>query len=212
MQPASREQIVAIIRQRAERRDAAANAQHAQRERLHQRFRADNPPGDNAWPPPPAGANQAQAAPIRVVRPEDAPEVNIAGAAVPVAAVVQADAVNAVPARRGFPQGEIFQELMAGAFPPLPLPGLQQPGPPPPPHGLIIDHLEAIRAHIANAEGRVPMMDRAVPNFFRQASISREEEAPRLRNLSHNGSVLAYKAEPDYPDAPGVYVCGKVLR
>ena len=53
----------------------------------------------------------------------------------------------------------------------------------------------------------------ALGNLIRQASIAKEEDAPRSRHISVQGSILAFQAEPEAigEAAHGVYVSGKVL-
>ena len=224
MQPASREQIVAIIRQRAER--------HRDRAALGAQQGAEANPVANGPNGAPAVVPIGQ---FRLMGPGG-------GAGGQVAAGHGNAAVAAgqgIP-RRPLPQGGIFQDLMAAGRPLEPPPpgqdigqilmaqmveradamalrmqrdggvaagaaaaaaaaGAVRPGP---------DELRDQLQRAQNAgEARLPMIP-----MFRQASISKEEDAPRSRNLSIQGSVVSYKPEQDPSEGPGVFVSGKPFR
>ena len=49
-------------------------------------------------------------------------------------------------------------------------------------------------------------------NHRAELNISKEEDAPRSRNLSIQGSVVSYKPEQGQSDSPGVFVSGKPFR
>ena len=218
MQPASREQIVAIIRQRAERhRDRAAlGAQGAE----------GNPGAANGVPPPvPEGQ-------FRLMGPGAGPR--------PGAPVFAGQ--GGLP-RRPLPQAIVeFQDLVAAAAQPAPLRPLE---PPPPGQDIgqmlmaqMVERADAmalrmqrdgvgggaairpgpeelregqLREQLQRAqnaeEARLPMIP-----MFRQASISKDEDAPRSRNLSIQGSVVSYKPEQGQSEGPGVFVSGKPFR
>jgi len=215
MQPASREQIVAIIRQRAERhRDRAAlGAQGAE----------GNPGAANGVPPPVPGGQ------FRLMGPGAGPR--------PGAPVFAGQ--GGLP-RRPLPQAIVeFQDLVAAAAQPAPLRPLEPPPPGqdigqmlmaqmveradamalrmqrdgvgggaairPGPEELRQDQLREQLQRAQNAgEARLPMIP-----MFRQASISKDEDAPRSRNLSIQGSVVSYKPEQGQSEGPGVFVSGK---
>ena len=218
MQPASREQIVAIIRQRAERhRDRAAlGAQGAE----------GNPGAANGVPPPVPGGQ------FRLMGPGAGPR--------PGAPVFAGQ--GGLP-RRPLPQAIVeFQDLVAAAAQPAPLRPLEPPPPGqdigqmlmaqmveradamalrmqrdgvgggaairPGPEELRQDQLREQLQRAQNAgEARLPMIP-----MFRQASISKDEDAPRSRNLSIQGSVVSYKPEQGQSEGPGVFVSGKPFR
>ena len=48
--------------------------------------------------------------------------------------------------------------------------------------------------------------------LFRQASLSKDEEDPRTRNLALQDGTVHYQPEPDHQEKPGVYISGRVLR
>ena len=218
MQPASREQIVAIIRQRAERhRDRAAlGAQGAE----------GNPGAANGVPPPDPGGQ------FRLMGPGAGPR--------PGAPVFAGQ--GGLP-RRPLPQAIVeFQDLVAAAAQPAPLRPLE---PPPPGQDIgqmlmaqMVERADAmalrmqrdgvgggaairpgpeelregqLREQLQRAqnagEARLPMIP-----MFRQASISKDEDAPRSRNLSIQGSVVSYKPEQGQSEGPGVFVSGKPFR
>ena len=226
MQPASREQIVAIIRQRAER--------HRDRAALGAQQGAEANPGANGAPVVvPVGQ-------FRLMGP--------GGGAGGQAAAGHGNAAVAAGQglpRRPLPQGGIFQDLMAAAAQPVPLRPLE---PPPPGQDIgqilmaqMVERADAMAlrmqrdggvagggaaAAVAAAvrpgpdelrdqlqraqnagEARLPMIP-----MFRQASISKEEDEPRSRNLSIQGSVVSYKPEQDPSEGPGVFVSGKPFR
>ena len=230
MQPASREQIVAIIRQRAERhRDRAAlGAQGAE----------GNPGAANGVPPPvPGGQFRLMGGPMGPNGP--------IGPAGPVAPGGNAPVVagqGGLP-RRPLPQAIVeFQDLVAAAAQPAPLRPLE---PPPPGQDIgqmlmaqMVERADAmalrmqrdgvgggaairpgpeelregqLREQLQRAqnagEARLPMIP-----MFRQASISKDEDAPRSRNLSIQGSVVSYKPEQGQSEGPGVFVSGKPFR
>lgn len=224
MQPASREQIVAIIRQRAERhRDRAAlGAQGAE----------GNPGAANGVPPPVPGGQ------FRLMGPGAGPVAP--GGNAPVVA-----GQGGLP-RRPLPQAIVeFQDLVAAAAQPAPLRPLE---PPPPGQDIgqmlmaqMVERADAMALRMQRAnqdalqlgaaigpgpeelrqgqlreqlqraqnagEARLPMIP-----MFRQASISKDEDAPRSRNLSIQGSVVSYKPEQGQSEGPGVFVSGKPFR
>ena len=54
----------------------------------------------------------------------------------------------------------------------------------------------------------------AIGNLIRQASIAKEEDAPRSRQLCVQGNTLTFQADPEVSEAVqahGVYVSGKIL-
>ena len=229
MQPASREQIVAIIRQRAERhRDRAALGVQG----------AEANPG--------AAANPVGMMPMRMMGPAAAAG---GGGNLPRPDPAVAAGMNARGAgqgglpRRPLPQAIVeFQDLVAAAAQPAPLRPLE---PPPPGQDIgqmlmaqMVERADAMalrmqrdgvggggiggapgrpgpdelrdqlqRAQNGAGEARLPMIP-----MFRQASISKEEDAPRSRNLSIQGSVVSYKPEQGQSDSPGVLVSGKPFR
>ena len=225
MQPASREQIVAIIRQRAERhRDRAALGAQG----------AEANPGAAAVPVGLMGH--------RLMGPAAGGGPAVAQGNAPAVAAgmnVRAAGQGGLP-RRPLPQAIVeFQDLVAAAAQPVPLRPLE---PPPPGQDIgqmlmaqMVERADAmalrmqrdgvgggggaagrpgpdeLRDQLQRAqnagEPRLPMIP-----MFRQASISKEEDAPRSRNLSIQGSVVSYKPEQGQPDGPGVFVSGKSFR
>lgn len=126
-----------------------------------------------------------------------------------------------------------FREAAAIAAAPMPLPAgfMALPLPPPPPRAanrdvgdridrevLYVDRYARYMRGVERGNNDVlgpGVLESGVrllaDQLFRQASVSKEEEEPRTRNLVIQDGTCHYQPEPDHPDSPGVYVSGRVL-